>query len=68
MYVAFYLLPKDIRLVSELGWYRLFVGCELTRRVSRWENVARYLSPTGEREQGVGRWNCLPFQLGTTEC
>ncbi len=53
MYVASYLLPKDIRLVSALGWYHLFVGCGLTRRVSRRVRADRSLSPTGEPEQGV---------------
>lgn len=54
MYVVSSLLPKDIRLVSALGWYRLFVWCGLTRRVSRRVKADRSLSPTGEPEQGLG--------------
>ena len=54
MYVASYLLPKDIRLISALGWYHLPGRWGLTRRVSRWAKAARSLSPAGEPEQGVG--------------
>ena len=55
MYVAFSLLPKDIRLISALEWwYRIPREWGLTRRVSRGVRADRSLSPTGEPEQGVG--------------
>jgi len=41
---------SGIELVSVLEWYRLFVGYELTRRVSRWVKADRSYSPIGGPE------------------
>jgi len=48
MSVASSRLPKDIRLVSALGWYRLFVEGGLTRRVSRWLRAEPKAEQVGE--------------------